>query len=97
MQELIAATRREQVLLTKAGKPFAIVRDASGYDEEDIGYISDPEFWKMIAARRREKGGIPLEKVIARIRREELRLKTRKQKNNSAKQAGIRNGSSRNS
>jgi PHD/YefM family antitoxin component YafN of YafNO toxin-antitoxin module len=96
IRELIAATPREQVLLTKRGKPFAIIRDASNYDEEDIGYMSDPEFWKMIAERRREKGGIPLEQVMARIEREEARLRNGKKTRNALpKRKGKKNGSSR--
>ena len=95
MRQLIAATPREQVLLTKKGKPFAIIRDASKYDEEDIGYMSDPEFWKFIAERRRERGGVPIEQVMARIEREEARLKNGKKARNIATKRGKKNGASR--
>ncbi len=67
VHELEVWTPKESVLLTRDGKPFAIVSDASIYDEEDIGYMSSPEFWRMIAERRRRRPGIPLEEVEARL------------------------------
>ncbi len=70
VEELVAVAPRERVLLTRHGKPFAIVTDASAYDEEDIGYMSDPKFWQMIQTRRRARGGISLEQVEARIERD---------------------------
>jgi hypothetical protein len=51
------------VVLTRGAKPVMYRLPASIYDEEDIGYMTDPEFWKMIAERRKGKGGIPLERV----------------------------------
>ena len=42
ISDLESLTPTQRVLLTKNGKPFAIVSDASNLDEEDIGYINDP-------------------------------------------------------
>jgi len=67
IDSLIKVLGKEKVLLTRNDQPFAFVSDASNYDWEDIGYMSDPAFWKMIAERRKEKGGIPLEQVKAEI------------------------------
>lgn len=67
MRDLVRAAPRERVLLTRGGKPFAFVSDASKYDEEDIGYMTDPAFWAMIAERRKRRGGVPLAAVQARI------------------------------
>jgi len=78
LDELVAKPPKERVLLTKNGKPFAFVSDASIYDEEDIGYMTDPKFWEMIRARRRQKGGVPLEQVMARIEQEERQSKNAK-------------------
>ncbi len=66
VSDLQAWTPKGQVLLTRKGKPFGIVSDASSYDEEDIGYITSPAFWRMIAERRREPT-IPFEEVKARL------------------------------
>jgi len=78
VRDLITAAPKGRVLLTRHGKPFAIVTDASNLDAEDIGYITDPEFWKSINESRRQTGRIPLEDVERRIRAEEKKLNGRR-------------------
>src|SRR5438270_7134782 len=58
---------RGYIVLTRGGKPVAYVLRAAIYDEEDIGYMIDPEFWKMIAERRESDEGIPLEQIEAEL------------------------------
>lgn len=70
-RELKKATGEGYLVLTRNGKPIAYVLPTALYDEEDIGYMTDPEFWKMIAERRKEKGGIPLEQAIAELEERE--------------------------
>ena len=65
------AVKHGYVLLTRGGKPIAYILPTELYDEEDIGYMTDPEFWKMIAERRQETEGIPLEVVEAELERAE--------------------------
>lgn len=69
--DLTTTVGKETVLLTRDGKPFALVSDASGYDWEDIGYMTDPEFWKMIRERRAEPATVTLEEVEAMVARQE--------------------------
>jgi len=71
--ELLRAGPRERILLTKGGRPYAILSDASHLDEEDIGYISDPAFWTMIAERRKRRGGVTLEEAYRRLQAREAR------------------------
>ena len=66
VEDLVRATGKERVLLTRQGKPFAMVSDASNLDAEDLAYINDPGFWEMIAKRRREPT-VPFEEVQARL------------------------------
>jgi hypothetical protein len=78
---LIKGVPQEKILLTRNGQPFAFVSDASNYDWEDIGSMSDPAFWKMIAERRKERGGIPFEQVEAElIQREKPTKRVRSKK-----------------
>jgi hypothetical protein len=72
---LVKTAPREKILLTRNGKPFAFVSDASKYDWEDIGYMADPEFWKMIQERRKEPT-IPFEQVKAEFLAKEKKAKT---------------------
>ncbi len=46
--------RTEPVLITKKGKPWMFLTDASIYDWEDVGYMTDPKFWEMIERARRQ-------------------------------------------
>jgi len=55
------------------------------YDEEDIGYMTDPDFWKSVAEWRKSKGPVvPIEQMMARIG-----------KNHGSRKKGSKNGSSR--
>ena len=67
-RELNAATKDGHIVLTRGGKPIAYVLPTRFYDEEDLGYMTDPEFWKMIRERRAETGPtISLDEAWARL------------------------------
>jgi|GEM_PF-1220056 len=72
---LIDQMRRNRILLTRKGKPFALVVTiehlGDNYDAEDFDYMTDPEFWKMIQERRRETKYLTLEEVKARLEADE--------------------------
>ena len=78
------------IRLTRRGKPVAYVLLASHYDEEDIGYMTDPDFWTSIRESREEGTGIPWEQVKAELVELE-RAEQAKQKANGRKK-GKRNG-----
>jgi len=46
--------QRERILVTRHGKPAAIIIGVEGEDFEDLMTRSDPEFWRMIEERRKE-------------------------------------------
>jgi len=50
----VAHAQRERVLITKHGKPAALVIGVEGRDIEDVLLSQDPEFWKLVEARRRQ-------------------------------------------
>ncbi len=50
----VAHAQRERVLITKHGKPAALVIGVEGQDIEDVLLSQDPDFWKLVEARRRE-------------------------------------------
>jgi PHD/YefM family antitoxin component YafN of YafNO toxin-antitoxin module len=70
-RELVRAVGSRCFVLTRKGKPVAYVLPADTYDEEDIGYMTDSAFWKMINERRQEEGGVSLEEIEAEITRAE--------------------------
>lgn len=47
--------QEDYVLITKHGKPSALVFGVEGHDMEDVFYMTNPRFWKDIETRRKEK------------------------------------------
>ena len=61
------------IRLMAHGKAVAYVCLASEYDEEDIAFMTDPDFWKMISDRRKSNKGSTLEEVTARLEEREAK------------------------
>src|SRR4051812_2775258 len=51
---LLDQAEDEQVLVTRGGRPVAVVTHVGRWDAEDWSYATDPEFWKLIRGRRKE-------------------------------------------
>ncbi|MBI2339064.1 MAG: type II toxin-antitoxin system Phd/YefM family antitoxin [Deltaproteobacteria bacterium] len=62
LSNFIAKSQKEAVLITKHGKPTALVMGIEGHDMEDVFYMTNPQFWKMIKSRREQKS-IPWRKA----------------------------------
>src|SRR3712207_511320 len=76
LTQLLAAAQKEPILVMRDGKPSVLLFGVEGYenyDAEDWGYMTDPEFWRMIDERRKETGGVTLEEVKARLAADEAR------------------------
>lgn len=56
LSEYVLEAQKERILITKHGKPAALIWGVEGNDLEDIFYMTDPGFWKMIRKRRRQRG-----------------------------------------
>ena len=50
---LLDDSQRERILVTRDGKPFALVVGVANKDEEDLRLEASPDFWRMIEERRR--------------------------------------------
>ncbi|MFZ5471248.1 MAG: type II toxin-antitoxin system Phd/YefM family antitoxin [Myxococcota bacterium] len=66
--------QHERVLITKHGKPAAVVIGVEGQDLEDVLLAQDPKFWALIE-RRRKRPTVSLAAV-----RKELGLKVSKKR-----------------
>lgn len=49
---LLDQAQQERILVTRDGKPFAVVVGVANKDEEDLRLEASPEFWRMIEERR---------------------------------------------
>ena len=47
--------QRERIVLTRHGKPVALVVGVEGMDEEQLQLGSSEKFWKLIVERRKQK------------------------------------------
>jgi prevent-host-death family protein len=66
LSEYIEEAQRDRVLITKHGKPAALVIGVEGEDLEDLLTMGNPRFWEMIEDRRRKQGSTTLAEVRAR-------------------------------
>ena len=58
--------QHEHILITRNGKPVALIVGLEGLDEEQLQLGSSDKFWKLISERRQEKtmDRVALEKMI---------------------------------
>ena len=58
--------QRERVVITRRGKPCAVVIGVENYDEEDFELARSADFWRLIEERRRGPM-VPLAAVKRRL------------------------------
>ena len=54
LSRYVTRAQKERILITRHGRPAALMIGVQGHDVEDLILAADPEFWRMIEARRRE-------------------------------------------
>lgn len=66
LETCIKDARRGRVIVTRKGKPVALVLGVERLDEEQVQLGSSEKFWKLIEERRRQKtiGRRELEKAL---------------------------------
>jgi prevent-host-death family protein len=55
LSSVIDEAQQERVLITRHGKPTALIIGVEGEDLEDLLTRTDPSFWRMIEDRRAAK------------------------------------------
>ena len=55
--------QHERVLITRNGKPSAIIIGVEGREFEDVMLMSNPKFWEMIEASRRNPTTYSMDEV----------------------------------
>ena len=77
VSEVIRRTRKGDVVVTSRGKPTVVLHAVAGDELEDYLLAHSPKFLKSLERSYREyrrKGGVALEKFLARTERELERL-----------------------
>ena len=55
VKECVDESQEDRVVITRHGRPAAVLVGVEGEDWEDIVLQTDPSFWKLIRKRRKEK------------------------------------------
>ena len=57
----------DRLVITRRGKPAAVLIGVEGEDWETVILETDPTFWRMVQARRKQPT-IPIEELKARLK-----------------------------
>jgi prevent-host-death family protein len=78
---VLDSSQSERIVISRQGKPCAVLVGIQDYDAEDLQLATSPDFWLMIHQRRTEGRSVPLADV-------ETQLKTRRGKLGGQRSAG---------
>ncbi len=67
VKECVDLAQRGRVVITRRGKPAAVLVGVEGKDWEQVTLETSAAFWKLLEARRRQPT-IPLGEMKARLR-----------------------------
>ena len=71
LERVLDSAQEERVVITRNGKPSAVVLGLESYDAEDLNLASSPEFWRMIEHRRQQGSSITLAEARSRLEAKE--------------------------
>ena len=55
LESCVSQAQRQRVVITRKGKPVALLVGVQGLDPERLALGSDDKFWKLITQRRKQK------------------------------------------
>jgi prevent-host-death family protein len=64
----VEAAQRDRILITRHGRPAALVIGVEGENLEDLLTVANPRFWKLVESRRRSRKTVPLAEVRRTLR-----------------------------
>lgn len=67
LESCVSHAQTERILILRDGKPVALIVGVEGMDREQLELGASDKFWKLITARRKQKGisRAALEKSLA--------------------------------
>lgn len=74
----IETAQKDRVLITRHGKPAAVVIGVAGQEMDDVILQMDPRFWEMIEERRKNSSTVSIAEVRARYGLREKRSRKRR-------------------
>ena len=55
LESCVSQAQRQRVVITRKGRPVALLVGVEGLDREQLALGSDARFWKLITERRKQK------------------------------------------
>lgn len=68
LSDYVTQSQKNKIVITRHGRPAAVIWGVEGKDFEDVLYMTSPSFWKMIKSRRFSRP-IPWSEARRKIRR----------------------------
>jgi prevent-host-death family protein len=89
VEAILSSAQSERIVLTRRGRPSAVLIGIESYDDEDLQLARSKDFWRMIE-QRRQGSSISLAELKSRLNLNKP-ARTRK---STAKSPGTRRGRS---
>jgi prevent-host-death family protein len=67
LDAILTRAQSERIVISRRGKPCAVLVGIEDYDEEDLALASSSDFWSMVRQRRASGKSIPLAEVEERL------------------------------
>ncbi len=67
LDAVLASSQKERILISRKGKPCAVLVGIQDYDPEDFRLATSADFWQMIRQRRSHGRSVPLTDVEAKL------------------------------
>ena len=67
LDSILTRAQIERIVISRRGRPCAVLVGIEGYDAEDLKLASSKEFWRMIRLRRTEGMSLRLSEVESRL------------------------------
>ncbi|MBI4703106.1 MAG: type II toxin-antitoxin system Phd/YefM family antitoxin [Deltaproteobacteria bacterium] len=68
LSAVVDEAQRDRIVITRHGRPAALLVGVDGYDMDDLLLSLDEDLWRAIVERRsRGRRGIPHEEVVRRF------------------------------
>jgi len=67
VESIVSSAQKERIVLTRGGKPSALLIGIESYDDEDLQLAGSADFWRLIEDRRRGQS-IPLSELRTRLK-----------------------------
>jgi prevent-host-death family protein len=65
---VLDSAQTERIIVTRNGRPSAVIVGLESYDEEDLQLANSADFWRMIQERRASGSSVSLTELRTRLK-----------------------------